>query len=150
MSMKLEIIFDTVRDLVDQCRDIIQNFSDLSVVVVDNHDKKDNNESTEAVASAGCETPVETQSAAVVSDLSPPAPAEEPAAAASDPTPPTQPGLKDVLNMLTNAHRNGDADTKGLIVGTRDQLGLKYLSHAKDEHLPPLVTLATNLGLIGS
>lgn len=138
--MKFEIVFDTVPELIAACQELIKNFSSSSSVLVDKGDKKDNVKSVEAVASVASETPAETSAS-----LEPPA--VEPATASTPETPAEPRELADILNLLTNAHRNGDADVKAKIVQARDALGLKFLSHAKADHRDALNTLCDELGL---
>lgn len=140
MSIEIKIIADNIPELLATCHEIIKNFSAASAVLVDKDDKKDNYVNVEAVASAASETPAENSAS-----LEPPA--VEPATASTPETSAEPRALPDILNLLTNAHRNGDADVKAKIVQTRDALNLKFLSHAKDEHREALNNLCDELGL---
>lgn len=144
MSIKIEIIADSIAELAQTLRDLSVLYS-VSV---------DNDKQVELATTTGTSEPPKavSETTAGEGDASTPEPSS---AAFSEPEPETPPPpapitLKEICDVLTDKFKSGDAETKQRIVDTRNSLGLKFLSQAKDEHLPALRELVAILAATGN
>lgn len=151
MSIRIEFVADDVAALVDDLmrmanalrtalaetdeepvRPRIQLVEDLSRIVVDKQDNRDN---IANVAAADLPAPVlETRDAV------------ETLAATTQSEKPRE--IADMLPVLTSAYRNGDQDMRDKIIALKNSLGLQLLTHAKtDEHRAAYARFIANEGL---
>lgn len=138
MSMQITIIFDTKEDLIRDLKGLLDTFSPQVLVhTVDTAQHVNYVEEVEA-APAVSETPAEAEVPVVPT---PPAPGVSSVAAST----PTTPKLDEILMTLTHAFQTGEQAVKDRIVEVRNGLGLRFLSHAKDEHAEALHDLAKEL-----
>lgn len=128
MSIEIKIVGDTLPEIIAALQTHLEIFTSTRVSLVDKADKEDNTTKTDAAPAAA--TPPEV------------IPPETAAASA-----PSLPGL---IDMVTQAYKTSpqESETRAKIIAVRDALGIKYLSHAKEEHVPALVLLVQELGLL--
>ena len=137
MSMQITIIFDTKEDLIRDLKGLLDTF--LPPVLVHTVDTTQHVNYVEEVEAAPVvsETPAEAEVPVVPT---PPAP-DVSSVAASTPIP----KLDEILMTLTHAFQTGEQSVKDRIVEVRNGLGLRFLSHAKDEHAEALHALTVEL-----
>ena len=143
MSIRIEVIADTVPELIATLRDIASqfegvqnNFADVSVHTVD---KTYNLDNIEAVTGAGAVPPPAAETEAP----------QAPAPVTPEPETPAQSlTIAEMLPILSTAYRNGDQSLKDEIVALKNGLGLQLLSHAKtDAHRDAFAAFIAQKGL---
>ena len=132
MSIQITIIADNIPELVASLHEHLKIFSALGVASVDKDYKADNLSSVEAAPA----------------NATPPSTPEAFTPAITVPAAASTLKVSEIVDVLTKSYKDGDADVRAKIVSKRDELGIKYLSQAKDEHASALAGLARELGAL--
>lgn len=143
MSIRIEIIADSVSEMVLTLRQMADNFSGASSVVALDGERQTPDTRSASSGDLG-EGKRRGRPPKAKGDVPPEPPMAEPDEAPADEA--EEIDLQGLVNDLTERFKNGDADTRTRIRNWRDEVGLGLLSNMDVQHAASARALINSLG----